>query len=92
LGDETPEEDFFGKKPEVWHFRIFGCLTYSHVPSAKRKNIEPTTKKGICVGYNETLEAFRIYIPSSRKIIVRQYVTFEEDRAFRRSQNMEQAE
>ena len=33
LGYKTPEEMFTGKKPEIGHFRIFGCLTYSDVPS-----------------------------------------------------------
>ena len=32
MGNMTPEECFSGKKPEVSHFRIFGSLTYSHVP------------------------------------------------------------
>jgi hypothetical protein len=43
LGDKTPENDFFRKKPKVGHFRIVGCLIYSHVPSEKRKKIEPMT-------------------------------------------------
>jgi transposase InsO family protein len=30
VGDKTPKEAFSGKKPDVGHFRIFGCLTYSH--------------------------------------------------------------
>jgi hypothetical protein len=71
LGDKTPEEAFSGKKLEVGHFRIFGCLTYSHVPSEKRTKLDPMTEKGIFVGYSETSKAFRIYIPSLRKTIVR---------------------
>jgi len=85
LGNKTPKEAFSGKKPEVGHFRIFGCLTYSHVPFEKRKNLETTTEKGIFVGYSETSKDFRIYIPSSRKTVVRRDVRFEEDIAFRRS-------
>jgi transposase InsO family protein len=47
MGSMTPQEAFSGKKPEVGHFRIFGCLTYSHVPSEKRTKLEPTAKRGI---------------------------------------------
>jgi transposase InsO family protein len=36
VGSMTPEEDFSGKNPEVGHLCIFGCITYSHVPSEKR--------------------------------------------------------
>jgi hypothetical protein len=38
----TPEEAFTGRKPDVEHIRIFGCLTYSHVPSEKRTKLDPT--------------------------------------------------
>jgi hypothetical protein len=85
LGDKTLEEAFSGKKPEVGHFRIFGCLTYSHVPSEKRTKLESTAEKGIFVGYSETSKAFCIYIPSLRKTVLRRDVRFEEDRAFRKS-------
>ena len=62
LGNKTHEEMFTGKKLEVSHFRIFGCLNFSHVPSEKRTKLEPTAKRGIFVGYDETLKAFRIYL------------------------------
>ena len=48
VGNKTPEESFSGKKPEVSHFRIFGYLTFSHVPSEKRTKFEPTTERHIC--------------------------------------------
>jgi hypothetical protein len=37
LGSKTPEELYSGKKPEIGHIRIFGCLTYSHVPEGKKE-------------------------------------------------------
>jgi len=43
LGDKTLEEAFSGKTPKVGNFRIFGCLTYSRVPSEKRTKLEPMT-------------------------------------------------
>ena len=42
LGHVTPEEAFSGKKPDVGHFRIFGCIAYSYVPKEKRTKLEPT--------------------------------------------------
>jgi len=60
----TPDEAFSGKKPDVGHLRIFECITYSYIPKEKRTKLEPTTEKGIFVGYNETLKAFHIYIPA----------------------------
>ena len=85
LGPVTLEEAFSGKKLDVGHFRIFGCIAYSYVPKEKRTKLEPTAEKGIFVGYSETSKAFRVYIPASRKVVVRRDVRFEEDRAFKRS-------
>ena len=92
VGNMTPEKCFTGKKPEVSHFHIFGSLTYSHVFSDKRTKLEPTAKKGIFVGYDETSKAFHIYLPSQRKAVVRRDVKFEEERAFRKSRELEQGE
>jgi hypothetical protein len=88
----TPEEAFSGKKPEVGHFRIFGCTTYSYVPSEKRTKLEPMAERGIFFGYSETSKAFRIYLPSLRKNVLRRDVIFEEDKAFRKSRGTERGE
>ena len=49
------------------------------------QSFEPTAGKGIFVGYDETSKAFRIYLPTLRKVVVRQEVRFEEEQAFRKS-------
>jgi hypothetical protein len=41
LKDMTPEEAFFGKKPNVENLRIFGYPLYSHIPKDKRNKLEP---------------------------------------------------
>ena len=53
LGSKTPRETFTGKVHEKGHFQIFGCLTYSHVPSEKRAKLEATCERGIFVGYDQ---------------------------------------
>jgi len=92
VGSMTPKEAFSGKKPEVGHLRIFQWITFSYVPSEKRTKMEPTAKRGIFVGYNETSKAFRIYLPSLRKIVLRRDVRFEEDEGFRKSRGTERGE
>jgi hypothetical protein len=82
LGRKTLEEPFTGSRPDVEHLCIFGCLTFSHVPSKKRTKLDPTTEKGILVGYLEVCKAYMIYIPTLRRVVVRRDVRFEEDRAF----------
>ena len=61
---KTLKEMFTGKMPEIGHLCIFGYLTYSHVPSEKRTKLEATGERGIFVGYDKTLKAFRIYLPT----------------------------
>jgi hypothetical protein len=85
LGRKTPEEAFTGRRPNVEHIRIFGCLTYSHVPFEKRTKLDPTAQQGIQVGYSEVSKAYRIYIPSQQRVVVSRDVRFEEGRGFRRS-------
>ena len=64
LGSKTPEETFTGKVLEIGHFHIFGCLTYSHVASEKRKKLEAIGECGTFVGYNDTSKDFWIYLPA----------------------------
>jgi hypothetical protein len=85
LGKMSPEEAFTGRRPNVDHIRIFGCLTYSHVPSERRTKLDPTAQQGILVGYSEVSKSYRIYISSLRRVVVSRDVRFEEDRAFQRS-------
>ena len=68
---------FTRKKPEISHFHIFGCITYSHVPSDKRTKLEVTREMGMFVGYDEVSKAFHIYLPTQRKVVVRREVRFE---------------
>ena len=92
VGNKTPKESFTSKNFEVSHFRIFGCSTYSRVPFEKRTKFEPTTERGIFVGYDDTSKAFCFYLPSKRKVVVRREVRFEEEQAFRKSRESKQGE
>ncbi len=41
--DETPYESWHGKKPDIRHFKVFGCVAYAHIPDSQRKKLD---KKG----------------------------------------------
>jgi hypothetical protein len=76
---------FNGKKPEVSHLKIFGCLVFIDIPKEKRNKLDPSRKKGIFVGYCEVSKAFRIYIPGQRHNEINRYVTFDEDATLKKS-------
>jgi hypothetical protein len=85
LGIKTLEEMFTGKKPEVSHLKIFGCLVFIHIPKEKRNKLEPSKKKGIFVGYCEVSKAFRIYIPGHHHIEISRDMTFDEEETLKKS-------
>ena len=79
LDSKTLEEVFSGKKPDVSHLRAFGSPVYFHVPKGKRSKLDAFGKKGMLVGYSETSEAYRFYVPGRREVEICQDVTFDED-------------
>ena len=81
----TPEEAYTSVKPKASHLRIFGCPVYINVPKEKSTKLEPTSRRGIFVGYSESSKAYRIYFPGQRQIEVSRDLTFEEEVAYRRS-------
>jgi len=89
MGKETLEEAFIGEKLDVGHLRIFGCLFYIHVPKYKRMKMEPSSKKGIFMGYSETSKAYNIYIPGERHIEVSSDVSFHEYVSFKSSKELD---
>jgi hypothetical protein len=50
LKNMTPKEAFTGVKPEVGHFRIFGCPVYFHVPKENRTKARSFRQKGYIHG------------------------------------------
>jgi hypothetical protein len=88
----TFEEGFSGKKTEVGHLRIFGCIKFSYVPSEKMTKMDPMVEKGIFVGYSETSKDLCIYLPSLRKNVLRRDLRFEEEGAFRKSRGKDKGE
>jgi len=85
LGNKTLKDLFSRKKPEVSHLRIFGCHVYVHIPKENRSKLDPSGKKGIIVGYNESSKGYRVHIPKLKKIEVCPNVIFDEDATFNRS-------
>ena len=83
---------FTGKKPEVSHLKIFGCLVYVHIPKEKITKLDPSKKKGIFVGYCEVSKAFRIYIPGFHHLEISRDVTFDEEGDIKRSRKCQYEE
>jgi transposase InsO family protein len=75
----TPYEAFHGKKPDVKHLRVFGCLAFVHVPAEKRLKLDLKSKACIFLGYSLTTKAYRLYDPVDGRLIVSRDVIFREN-------------
>ena len=80
-GMKTLEEAFSGKKLDVGHFRIFGSSIYCHVTKDAKKKLELTIELGIFVGYTDTPHNYRVYLPTSQRIVVHRDLKFDEQKA-----------
>jgi hypothetical protein len=57
----TPEEKFTGKKPNVSHLKVFGCIAYVHVPDEKKSKLDPKADKCIFIGYSLKQKGYRCF-------------------------------
>jgi hypothetical protein len=89
LEGKTPEEAYTCSKPEIGHLKIFGCPFYIHIPVEKRTKLQPSGQRGILVGYNMDLKAYRVFLPDQRKTVVSRDVKFEENMTSRKSQDLQ---
>jgi transposase InsO family protein len=48
----TPEEKYSGRKPDLSHLKVFGCIAYVHVPDELRTKLDPKAEKCVFIGYS----------------------------------------
>ena len=58
---------------------------YIHILKEKRTKLDPLGKKGIFVGYSESLKAYRIYFPGFKEIKISRDIIFDEDSSYNKS-------
>ena len=49
-GNTTPYERWYERKPNVSHFRVFGCTAFAHVPDSKRQKLDKKAERLRFVG------------------------------------------
>ncbi|CAM8975323.1 unnamed protein product [Rhodiola kirilowii] len=76
----TPQEAWNGGKPDVDHFKIFGCIAFAHIPDQKRKKLDDKGEKCVFLGVSEQSKAYKLYNPVTKKIVISRDVIFDEER------------
>jgi hypothetical protein len=74
--NKTPEEAWSGIKPFVAHFRVFGCVSYAHIPDNKCTKLDSKSLKCVLLGISEEFKAYCLYDPLSQKILISRDVIF----------------
>ncbi|RDX95464.1 hypothetical protein CR513_22022, partial [Mucuna pruriens] len=49
------------------HLRVFGCITYAHVPNELRKKLDDKGEMCIFIRYNTNLKAYKFYNLEKRR-------------------------
>ena len=74
---ETPYKRWYGRKPDVSHFRVFGCImAYAHVPDCEQRKLDTKSKKMRFVGYSLTSKGYCLFDETNRKLYIRRDVEF----------------
>jgi len=76
--NKTPYEAWFNRKPNVDHFRVFGCIAYSQIPKENREKLDGKGEKWILIGYSNESKGYHLYNPKTKKMIVSRDVIFDE--------------
>lgn len=61
LNGKTPYEAWSGKKPDLGHMKVFGCVAYMKIPRVKVKKLDDRSKKVVYLGREPGTKGSRLY-------------------------------
>ena len=76
---QTPFESFYGYKPRISHLIIFGCRAFAHIPKDDRRKLDVKSIECVFVGYCDDHKAYKLFHPSSHRLIASRDVVFHEN-------------
>lgn len=79
LKDSTPYEMWTGRKPQVEHLRVFGCIAYVRTPNTHLMKLEDRSSKMVHISIEKGSKAYRLLDPDTGTIRVRRDVKFDEE-------------
>lgn len=88
----TPQEAWSGVKPSVEHLRVWGCLAHAHVPNEKRGKLDDKSNTCVMFGFSKESKGYRLYNPTTKKIVVSRDVVFEETKGWNWDEEQEHIE
>jgi len=78
--DVMSKESWNGVNSLVDHFRVFECITHTHVPEAKRTKIDNTNITYALLGVSEESKGYWLFDPTTKKVVVSKDMIFKEEK------------
>ena len=66
---ECPDTLWYGRKPCVWEFRVFGCKIEAKIGTSHLAQLEDRTESGYYIGTTATKAVIRYWMPSKPRVI-----------------------
>jgi hypothetical protein len=79
MGNKTPFEGWWGRKPNLGYLKVFGCTTHVRVAGPHLKKLEERSKPMVYLGVDEGCKAHRLLDVTSNKIVVSRDIVCEEN-------------
>ena len=57
----TPYKSLYDEKPKADILRVFGCLTFAHIPKDQRHKFDYMSRRCVFLGYGTTVKGYRSY-------------------------------
>ncbi|RDY13066.1 hypothetical protein CR513_02052, partial [Mucuna pruriens] len=68
-----------GKPADYSSLRVFGCPVYVMYNSQERTKLDPKSRKCIFLGYADNVKGYRLWDPTTRKVVINKDVVFVEN-------------
>jgi hypothetical protein len=78
LNNITPFEAWHGVKPKVSHLKIFGCVAHVKQVGPGIGKLSDRSKRMVFIGYESGTKGFRLFDPSTNRLVVNRDVIFDE--------------
>lgn len=87
LQDMNPYEVFRGKKPNITHLHIFGCIGYARIVKPQLRKLDDRSRILVHLGTEPGSKAYRMLNPENRRILVSRDVVFDETKGWNWSED-----
>lgn len=83
LEGKTPYEALKGRKPNISHLKVFGCVCHARTEKAGRRKLDDRSRELVHLGTEPGSKAYRLFDPDNKRIVVSRDIVFEERKAWK---------